>query len=119
MITLVFDTRPVPWSRTATGKSGQKYTPNVQRAYMYDLAMMLKVVAKGETFEGAVKAQLRFDYKRNQTLIQLSDASHREDLKITRADCDNLVKMVLESVQKSGIVKDDAQIAILEAEKTK
>jgi len=115
VISLVFEHRPIPWSRTVRGDRTPRRLK--QDKYINDLAMMLKLAAKGETFDGAVKAALRFDYKLGRTLIQLTDMSHRPDLKITRADCDNLVKAVLESVQKSGIVKDDAQVAVIEAEK--
>lgn len=106
----------MPWSRTVRGDRTPRRLK--QDRYINDLAMMMKVAAKGETFDGAVRIQLRFDYKKNKTLIQVSDFSWRPDLKTTRADCDNLLKIVLESLQKSGIVKDDAQVAIIEAEKT-
>ena len=115
MISLVFDIRPIPWSRTLRGEKSKR--KKRQDEYIKALAIALKIVAEGETFDGAVKAELRFDYKHGRTLIRLSDMSHRPDLKTTRADCDNLVKIVLEAVQKSGIVKDDAQVAIIEAEK--
>jgi len=120
MIALTFAHRPMPWSRTLKGERTER--AKKQRKYINDLAMMLKVAAKGETFDGAVKVELRFDYTRQidslgLTLIRISDQSHRPDLKTTRADLDNLCKMVLEALQKSGIVKDDAQVAILEAEK--
>ena len=83
--------------------------------------MMLKQAAGGEQFGGAVYANLLFDYQKEKpcTLIQLRDFSFRPDLKITRGDIDNLAKMVLESIELSGIVKDDAQVAMLKAEKIK
>jgi len=81
--------------------------------------MMLKVAQNenGQNFDGAVSVKLRFDYKTEQTHIEIYDAGYRPDLKTTRADLDNLAKIVLEALQKSGIVKDDAQVAVLECEK--
>jgi len=116
MISLTFETRPVPWSRTLRGEKSKRQKK--QDKYIADLAMMLKL-ASNETFEGAVKVQLCFDYKLNHTLIYVSDMSHRPDLKTTRSDLDNNCKLVLEALQASGIVKDDAQVAVLEAEKVK
>ncbi len=116
MISLVYDTRPVPWSRTKVGKTGKQYTPTRQREYIKDLAMMLKVAANGETFDGPVAVALEFDYERNQTLIDISE-SHRKKMRIKRPDVDNLAKMVLEAIEESGIVKDDSQVAVLKAEK--
>lgn len=119
MIELRFDRRPKPWSRPARGRSGQAYTASTQRKYIADLALLLKQAAGGEVFSGAVKAKLLFDYHKDRTctLIRLEDWSFRPDLKVSRADIDNLAKMVLEAVEFSGIVKDDSQIALLEAEK--
>ncbi len=117
MIKIIHDQRPVPWSRTLHGEKTDR--KQAQDKYIADLALLLKVAAEGQTFEGAVRAQLRFDYLREQTLIQLYEIGSRPDLKTTRGDLDNLCKMVLEAVELSGIVKDDAQIAIIEAEKVK
>jgi len=116
-VTLIFDQRPKPWSRTVRGdRSKRRLT---QDKYIEDLAIMLKLMADGTTFDGAVEVELRFDYKRGETHIRVIDASHRDDLKTTRGDLDNLCKMVLESLQKSGIVKDDAQVAKMASEKVK
>ena len=116
-VSLTFDHRPIPWSRSVRGDSTERRKR--QDKYINDLALMLKVEAKGQTFDGAVKVDLRFDYKQACTHIRVSDASHRPDLKASRGDLDNLVKMTLECLQRSGIVKDDAQVAILEAEKVR
>ncbi len=114
-VTLIFDQRPKPWSRTVRGDRTKRRL--TQDKYIEDLAIMLKLMADGTTFDGAVEVDLLFDYKRDETHIRLIDASHRPDLKTTRADVDNLAKMVLEAIEKSGIVKDDAQVATLHAEK--
>ncbi len=121
MIELKFEQRPIPWARTRRSRSGHAYTTDIQTAYREDLALMLKQASLGEQFGGAVRASLLFDYQKKNpcTIIQLSDVSYRPDLKTTRGDLDNLTKMVLEAVQLSGIVKDDAQVAMLKAEKVK
>ncbi len=114
MISLTFDTRPVPWSRTLRGER----TPRAQkqRKYIADLAMMLKTAANGETYDGAVSVNLEFDFERMQTLIEIS-ASHRKKLRIKYPDLDNLSKMVFEAIERSGIVENDKQVAVLKAEK--
>ena len=114
MISLTFDTRPVPWSRTLRGERSKRAAK--QRSYIQDLALMLQFAANGEKFDGPIAVHLEFDYERNQTLIDIS-ASHRKKMRIKRPDVDNLAKMVLEAIEKSGIVKDDAQVAFLKAEK--
>lgn len=114
MITLTYDTRPVPWSRSVRGDRSKRRLK--QDKYIRDLALALKIAAKGETIDGAASVQLRFDYKHNCTNIQISK-SYQENLRTKRADLDNLAKMVLEAIQKSGIVIDDAQVAHMEAEK--
>ncbi len=121
MIELKFEQRPMPWSRPARGKNGKAYTLSKQRKYIEDLALMLKQAALGEQYGGAVHASLLFDYRKDKpcTIIRLEDYSFRPDLKTTRGDIDNLAKMVLEAIELSGIVKDDAQIAMLKAEKIK
>ncbi len=121
MIELKFEQRPIPWARPSRSRVGIVYNTDIQTKYREDLALMLKQAALGEQFGGAVKANLLFDYRRDNpcTIIQLEDYSFRPDLKTTRGDIDNLAKMVLESIELSGIVKDDAQIAMLKAEKVK
>jgi Holliday junction resolvase RusA-like endonuclease len=117
MISIHFDHRPVPWSRVLRGERTKRAAK--QRKYIEDLSLVMKLAAEGQSYDGPVSVRAQFDYKNNCTRIEVHDVSHRTDLKITRADADNLLKAVLESLQKSGIVKDDAQVAILEAEKLK
>ena len=114
MINLVFDTRPIPWSRTVRGDRTKRRLR--QDAYIKSLALALKIAAEGETIDGPAFVRAEFDYKKGCTQIQVMGVE-RYNLKTTRADLDNLLKIVLESIQKSGIVKDDAQVAIIEAEK--
>lgn len=116
MISLVFPHRPVPWSRTVRGDRTPRRLK--QDKYINDLALTLKLKAKGETFDGPVLVRLEFDYHSNLTLINVDSAAKHHLLRSKRPDIDNLCKMVLEALQKSGIVKDDSQVAILEAEKT-
>jgi Holliday junction resolvase RusA-like endonuclease len=114
LINLTFPQRPVPWSRTVRGDRTKRRLK--QDKYIKDLATMLKAEAGGETIEGPAFVRCEFDYENKCTLIQVMEVE-RYNLKTTRADLDNLLKMVLEALQKSGIVKDDAQVAIVEAEK--
>ena len=113
-ISYTHETRPVPWSRSVRGDRSARRLK--QNKYIADLAMMLKVAADGESYDGPVSVYLDFDFKNAKTEIVIT-SSIMPNLRIKRPDVDNLAKMVLEAIEKSGIVKDDAQVAYLRAEK--
>lgn len=116
MISLTFPGRPVPWARVKRGRGGKAYTPAKQLKHRRDLAMMLKASAGDTKLTGPVCLRVRFDYARNETVIEITPGikgMHRDK----RADVDNCAKAVMEAIELSGIVEDDAQIAYLEAEK--
>jgi Holliday junction resolvase RusA-like endonuclease len=118
MIEVVFPGRPVPWARHRMGK-GRSYMPAKQKKQMEDLALYIRLVAKEQQpagFAGPVILQVKFDYGKNQTWFRVSE-SEDPGLRAKRGDIDNLVKWVMESLQASGVVKDDAQVAFLIAEK--
>ena len=114
---LTFQGRPVPWARVARGRGGQTYTPAKQNLHRAKLAEALWVAARGKTFAGAVRVDVVFDYDLELTDIEITDIGASLAYRTKRPDGDNLAKQVLEAIEKSGIVKDDAQVAILYAEK--
>ena len=118
MIEVVFPGRPVPWARHRMGK-GRSYMPAKQKKQMDDLALLIKAASKGERFDGPVRLELCFDYggPAPSTYIRIDGNYVQPNHRIKRGDIDNLVKWVMESLQASGVVKDDAQVAFLIAEK--
>lgn len=69
-------------------------------------------------FNGPVGLYAEFDYAMSETRITLFEMS-AERYKSTRCDLDNLIKEIAEACQDSGVLKDDAQIALIEAKKLK
>ena len=120
MISLTFPGRPVPWARVKRGKAGNTYTPPKQAKHREDVALMLKVAARKagiRKFEGPVCLRVRFDYGRNETVIELYPGIRGEHAFEEIVDTDNLAKQIMEAVELSGVVDNDAQVAYLEAEK--
>ena len=120
MISLTFPGRPVAWARVKRGRGGKAYTPAKQDRHRKDVALMLKVAARQagtRMLEGPVCLRVRFDFKRNETVIELTPAIKGLHACDEIIDVDNLAKQIMEAVELSGIVENDAQIAYLEAEK--
>ena len=74
--------------------------------------MLLKWKPK-EPMGGAIRASINFAYP----LLAKHKGKLMTEPKITRPDCDNLVKSVLDSLTNMGYIKDDANIAILTVSK--
>lgn len=136
MIDITFPGRPVPWARamarkdkrpirTKDGKlkSGAFFTHTRQEKHREALAWLIKKEMQEQgikQWSGPVALECNFDYRRNCTHIKVWPIREgATKFKDTRADVDNLVKEIAESIEDSGLVKDDAQIAILWARKTK
>lgn len=71
-----------------------------------------------DQLEGPVGLIAEFDYGTKETRLQIFEL-HRHGYKETRSDIDNLIKQIAEAAQDSGLVKDDAQFAWVEAKKLK
>jgi len=120
MISLTFPGRPVAWARVARGKGGKAYNPKKQDKHRTDVALLLKVAAREAgtpKLEGPVCLRVRFDFKRNETAIELTPAMKGIHVCDEIIDVDNLAKQIMEAVELSGVVDNDSQIAYLEAEK--
>ena len=66
---------------------------------------------------GPVSLHVGFDYAKNETRIEVVPLRPDPKWKDTRADLDNLVKQINEGLQDSGLLADDAQVAVLWARK--
>jgi Holliday junction resolvase RusA-like endonuclease len=124
---VVFEGRPVPWARAASGKHGKRFTPTKQLEHRRALAKTMQLAPGRRSFSGPVGIRVDFDYDQNITEIQfweLKDskawdkASRKGGGKHQRPDLDNLVKQVMESAELAGIVKDDVQFVRIDAEKS-
>lgn len=123
-IELTLPGRPVPLARSRFGR-GRVYSPTRNKVHRESLALLiaLKMREKGiKQFDGPVGVIAEFDYGKTTgkqetrlTIYELSSDGYKD----SRADLDNLIKMALECLQDSGLVKDDAQIARMEASKLK
>lgn len=113
--------RPVPWARARRSKWGKFFTPLRQAAHRETLANLIALKMrekKLKQFKGPVGLYAEFDYARPETRIMFFEMNEH-CYKASRADLDNLIKELAEAAQDSGLVKDDAQIAHLEAKKLK
>jgi Holliday junction resolvase RusA-like endonuclease len=115
MIEVVFPGRPYPWPRHRMGK-GRSYMPAKQKKWLDDLALTIRVSAGRSMLSGPVVLRAVFDYLKNETRFEISP-SDKKSHRIKRGDIDNLCKGLMEALQVSGVVKDDAQVAFLIAEK--
>lgn len=73
-------------------------------------ALALKPHRIPEPIEGAIKLTIVWSY-------QTKDKKRNGKLKTTRPDLDNLNKIIQDSLVKAGFIKDDSQVAILQAYK--
>lgn len=110
-----FEGRPVPWARVKRNAAGKSYTPAKQRDHQKTLAWAIKVAAENKKLDGAVAVNVLFDYERDLTSITVTDAY--QPGKTTRPDIDNLCKQVMEALEMSGVIKDDAQVVFITARK--
>ncbi len=125
MIEITLPGRPIPWARARKGKRGF-FTPLKQAAHRKAMALIIKA-KRLEPLTGPVAIDVTFDYGTNETRILVYPAHGACPLdnapryngrwKATRADLDNLVKQINEGLQDSGLLADDAQVAVLWARK--
>ena len=122
MIEVVIPGRPVPWAR-AGSNHGRYFTPDKQRDHRQLLALLLRKAAQSQDIKqltGPIDLGCVFDYGEGETRItveQINESS--EGYRIARPDLDNLVKQIFEALEDSRLLGDDAQVALLHAEKWK
>jgi Holliday junction resolvase RusA-like endonuclease len=112
----------VPWARARRSKWGGFFTPEKQQDHRDNLARLIqkKMLEQNicEPFEGPIGLYAEFDYAKPETRLtffEMNEHCYRSG----RPDIDNCIKQIAESAQDSGLVKDDAQIALVEAKKLK
>jgi Holliday junction resolvase RusA-like endonuclease len=66
-----------------------------------------------QPMEGVLRASINFAYPLLAKHRRTNGGATVVEAKVTRPDCDNLVKSVLDSLTKTGYIKDDANVAIL------
>lgn len=121
MIQLTIPGRPVPWARARKRKGGGYFTPPKQAAHRETLATLIQIEMRAlgiERFVGPVALHAVFDYGVNETRIKIHPHS-APLLKPTRCDLDNLIKQIAEGCEDSGLLHDDAQVAVIVAKKVK
>jgi Holliday junction resolvase RusA-like endonuclease len=121
LISLTLPGRPVPWARARKSKRGGFFTPPKQAGHRDALAMILRMEAKAqgiEKFDGPVLLDLVFDYAQKETRIEIHDLGSVDGIyRITRPDIDNLLKQIMEAIEDSGLLADDAQVAVVRTRK--
>jgi Holliday junction resolvase RusA-like endonuclease len=119
--------RPVPWARAKRGKNGKSYTPAKQKAHREMLAWEIKAAAgKIKKLTPPIEVHLDFNYGRSETVVMIYSKEDGEldyddrwprGGRTKRPDIDNLAKQILEALELSGIIGDDAEVAFLSARK--
>jgi Holliday junction resolvase RusA-like endonuclease len=121
MFELTLPGRPVPWARARQSKWGGFFTPLRQAAHRETLANIISLKMREKRlkqFKGSVGLYVEFDYATPETRLTFFEINENE-YRTGRPDVDNLIKQILESAQDAGLVKDDAQIALVDAQKLK
>jgi len=122
---LVFKGRPVPWDRTGIGKDGKPHNRPKPLLHRRELAKAMRFAEGCRAFSGPVKLTVLFNYRWNETMIRIEECTDilygpahlKGGGRSARADVDNLLKQVMEAAQLAGIVADDVQFVIANAEK--
>jgi Holliday junction resolvase RusA-like endonuclease len=114
-VSLNYEGTPVAWARVKRNAKGQAYTPAKQKAHRTGLAWAIKAAAGRKKFAGPVAVNVWFDYQNKLTSITITEAI--EAGKTTRPDVDNLLKQLLEAIEESGVIEDDAQVVFITARK--
>ena len=64
-----------------------------------------------------------FDFGANETRFAVKPIKYGnfygKECRDSRPDLDNLVKQIMEALQDSGLVEDDAQVAVIKVRKVK
>ena len=101
MMLIEFHMRPKPKQRPRHNAEGDTYTPDATKTAEEEIALTTRTYmnAEGEsTLQGDVWIDVDFDMK-----------GYR------RADLDNLVKLLLDGLQKGGAYTDDKQVTVIKA----
>jgi len=99
--------------RFSGGPHPRAYLPKKTRSWVAGAIVILAAYWRREPLEGPVAVELVFVHSRPKRLCRRKDPSGRL-WRGVRPDLDNLAKSALDAIQAAGIIKDDAQVAVLE-----
>lgn len=108
MYTLEIDVRPFPKERPRLSGRRIVYTPHKTRNFENRIAYEWKKKYKNLILKGAVKLDLVFVFKKAKTC--------KKTLHTQRPDIDNLLKSILDGLNKVAFV-DDCQVVELNSKK--
>lgn len=100
--------------RFSGGPHPRAYLPQKTRDWIRGATIILRAHWRAAPLEGAVAVELVFVHSRPKRLMGPKHP-HRRFWRSCRPDIDNLAKSCLDSLQEAGIIKDDGQVAVLEA----
>ena len=103
---------PKPATRPRFRRNGSAYTSPEYAKYLKELSAVLKPLETEQIIEGdwnELEVKFYFGYPKS------TPKKHRKVLEYMRhkCDCDNLVKPVMDVMQKLGWIEDDREIAKL------
>jgi Holliday junction resolvase RusA-like endonuclease len=105
----------VPWARAAGGKTAHRFTPAKQRNYMGALRMFCQRALNGQgPINGPIELSVMAVYAWPKSLTSRKRALPGAQWKTSRADVDNLTKMVGDALNTVAW-RDDSQITSLHA----
>lgn len=129
--------RPVPWARPRISKHGGMFTAKKQKDYGKDLAGMIsnRMYVEGlKKFDGPVYLQVLFVYGKEpgtwMRLVSMESMQNHElimpfelgeEFCTARPNLDNLLKILMDSIEASGAleINNDCIIAMVMAAKVK
>jgi Holliday junction resolvase RusA-like endonuclease len=118
-ITIQIKDTPLPKGRARFGAHGNVYTPASTRAYEQSIGWTAKHSMRGQQpFIGPVKIDILFELPVPKSWLKPRRglAVQHQQYAISKPDIDNLVKAVLDGINKV-VVNDDCQIVQLIAKK--
>ena len=105
---------PVAKGRPRLGAS-HVYTPRKTLLYENIVAIEYRRRFTGLTLEGPVKLTVFLGYEPPRSLSQKKRQEMIGKLRDKKPDADNLVKSIMDGLQKGGAYKDDGQVAVMTA----
>lgn len=110
MIEFTVPGEAIPWAR-AGARGKQRFTPAKQRNYMGALRMFCAAAMKGKgPITGPIELTVQAVYSWPKSLTSKKRVLPGAEWKTSRADVDNIEKMVMDSLNTVAWL-DDAQIA--------
>ena len=113
MLKAIISGKPIAAPRPRVTRRGQTYMPATYSKHKDSIIQVLKDTMESSNWkqgeDSPCRLSIRFIHKRPKRMYKTGGRSP----KITRPDVDNLTKTVMDSIQSSGLIKDDSQIVEL------